>query len=269
MSAPNFPFNDSLQLLQRRQDPIFQTGRGNYATTWIYADFWQVTQGQYLPIALSWKEPEYSRDVLLFGSDVPQLATLFYRQQNTVSLPTQLATWIAQVTAAMAGIYAFAQDDNPPTKPAYTGAAPPVAPTVPPSIVCPSGQVIVSRPAAMEPSWNATDMGQGTLVIAQTEQVANVQGFPLRLPVPRCDGAEPTLETYAAKARLLVGFESQINHGLGESFPTGQDANAQLGYYPIILRRDQYTPAIRANDNVITIDFFGVDLSLLVVGLWF
>ena len=268
MSAPNFPFNDSLTLLQRRQDPIFQTGRGNYATSWTFADFWQVTQEQFSPVPLAWKGPEFSRELLLFGSDVPHLATLFYQQIGAQPYPVQLAAWIAQVTAALNAIDNFARVSGS-TKPAYTGPEPPLAPPLPPSIVCPSGQVRAVRPATMEASWNATDAGQGTLVITQTEQVANVQGFPLRLPVPRCDGGEPTLDTYQAKSRLLVGFESPINHGLGESFPTGADANVQPGYYPIILRRSDYTSAIRTNNNIIRTDFFGVDLQLQVVGLWF
>jgi len=268
MNAPNLPFDDSLKLLIRRQRPIFQTGRGNYAHSWAFADFWQAGQaGELIAVPLTWKEPTFPPiDVLLFGSDVPHLTAMFYTETHGGLSPfAEIAAWIDTTNTALQEIDNWAREPGP-AKPVYAGDSPPAPPTIAALDVCPSGIVPVFRPSTMAASWNATDAGQGALVITQTEQAANVQGFPVRLTVPVC--ADREVDTYSANARLWVGFESPINHGLQVSAPTGAGADAQPFYVPILLRRQDYTEAIRANRNVILSTFSGSNAAFVVVGLW-
>jgi hypothetical protein len=66
------------------------------------------------------------------------------------------------------------------------------------------------------------------------------------------------------QATITVGYESQVNHGLAYAKTTGQGADTQPAYTPIVLRRDQYSPAIYNAGNVIVTPA----ALFVVVGLW-
>jgi hypothetical protein len=254
--------DDSLVILKRRQTPPLQTGRGNYATTWTLAGFYELVAGDVTNVGVGFVLPPEPIEVLLFGSDVPFLQMLIYEEKASDSFRGDVAAWIAATSANLNAIDNWARTVSPdpyegPEPPVYAGTAP---------IVCVNGVEVVPR-APLTASWNATDAGQGALVTCQTEQVANVQGFPVTLQPPVCRNVSPP-QDLGAVCFLLVGFEAQINAGLGIAHATGANADEQPAYIPILLSRADYTPAMRANRNVITQTVDGTLTDFVIVGLW-
>lgn len=254
--------DDSLVLLKRRQVPPLQTGRGNYATTWTLAGFFQLVMGEVREVSVPFALPTVAIEALLFGSDVPFLQSLIYEEKASSSFPRNVAAWIVALSANLTAIDTWARSTS--ASP-YAGTAPPTYTGTAP-IVCVNGFDVQVR-APLVGSWNATDAGQGALVICQTEQVANVQGFPVVLAPPICRTVTPS-RSLAAGCYLWAGFESQINTGLGLANATGAGADVQPAYIPILLKRADYSPAMRANNNVITENVAGTITNFVIVGLW-
>lgn len=258
--------DDSLVLLKRRQVPPLQTGRGNYATTWTLAGFYITNQGVPSAVSLEFVTGNTTPiDALMFGSDVPFLQTLFSEDKEGSTFPADLNTYCIELSANLAAIYAWATSVL--TVP-YAGIAPPTFTLGAASpIVCRTGQNTLERPTGLSWPGQFVIPSQGSIVTVQTEQVENVQGFPVRISPDRClslpDGTE-----FNANCFLWVGFEAQINAGLGIADATGAGADEQPAYTPIILRRADYSPQMRANNNVITVDVAGTLTSFLIVGLW-
>lgn len=256
---PAFPFNDSLIPLNRRQVGPLQTQRGNYSTTWLYAGFWDVSVDGLSPVDL-FDDASAAKYCLLFGSDVPHLTTAVLEN----GAPPQVLPWVLAMDTALLQLNAWVTGGG--------GSALPVPALAPAAVaaaqvdaVCFTGLVSVERPSALPGDWNATDAGQGALVVCQLgSNGQNVQGFPIKIERPACAQPGP-IEVEGA---LWVGFESQINHGLQYAEPTGADATVQPGYIPIILRRTDYSDTIRNNHNLIAAPYNGGDYVFQVVGLF-
>jgi hypothetical protein len=272
---PVFPFDDSLKLLNTRQTPPRQTPRGNYEWSWLLAGF---VTANFVPAAIAWSpsivppgQPVPRPQVLLFGADVPHL-------QAFVSGYTEPDTFAKDIRA-----YA---GPNPPNATFNSFAAtlrswsalayPPgiVAPTpsaflTPAPSVCDNNTSVATR-ATLLPSWGVTsDAGQGALVSCSYTNTDGdetfVQGFPLDLPRAQCGPLVTDFAPFEVRGALWVGYSSAINHGLGNANPTpDQTVPTQPAYIPILYPRANYTAAIRANNNVITV---GTN-QFRVMGLW-
>lgn len=264
---PQFSFDDSLVPLNRRQDPVTQTQRGNYEWTWAQASLWLLNQSNvYAPTSITVRQSDLVT-ALMFGSDVPQLAFYFAEETNQGAYNAALKTFLTQVQAFTVAINAWGVSQVP--------ALTPVTVAVPPSntpILCVTRAHPATRPGSLTPPWGTIqDQGQGALVSVTYANADNettfAQGFPLLfnelvcVGAPEPGGVEPTT---SVDLTLTVGYESQINHGLAFSQPTFVGPDAQPAYTPILLRREDYSPAIYAAGNVIT---QGNEL-LVVVGLW-
>lgn len=256
---PAFPFDDSLIPLNRRQVGPLQTQRGNFATTWLYAGFWDVSIGGVSPVQL-FDDADPAKYCLLFGSDVPHLTTAVLENGTR----PEVTPWVLAVDTALLQLNAWVTAGGGSVLP-----VPPLAPVVVAAVqidaVCFTGLVSIERPSALPADWNATDAGQGALVVCQLgSNGQNVQGFPVKIDRPGC----AQVGSIKVEGALWVGFESGINHGLQYAEPTGADATVQPGYIPIILRRTDYSDTIRANNNLIAAPYNGGDYLFQVVGLF-
>ena len=70
---PQFSFDDSLVRLDRRQNPVTQTQRGNYQWTWCQASLFRIGQDGPTPVGPTFKQGN-AFSLLMFGSDVPHSA---------------------------------------------------------------------------------------------------------------------------------------------------------------------------------------------------
>ena len=270
-----YPFDDSLLPLDKRQTPPRQTQRGNYEWSWALAAF---VRADFQRATLLWKKtlapfpgpPFTSPRVLLFGADVPHLATLVAGYPEPLDYYQQLALYIGPNPSGSFNGWCAS------FRTWATGYAPiPPLAAVPENVLAPIPRVCntavkVATRDALPPSWGATDAGQGALVeCSYTNGLAQnvfVQGFPLVLPNPTCGpNPEGDFAPDEYTGALLVGYSSAINHGIGFSSPTPNlPIPLQPAYQPVIYPRDAYTPAMRAAGNVVTV--FGTTFKIM--GLW-
>jgi hypothetical protein len=263
---PQFSFDDSLIPLNRRQDPLTQTQRGNYEWTWAQARCWQNTETP--------TDPTYEEDsiqipntavftLLMFGSDVPQLAFYIAEEAGQAAYTAALLAFFEGVDAWTAAINAWGVTVTPALSPIVN------VPAVPSSlpVLCLTRADVLIRPPTLTANWGTiVDAGQGSLVSVTYNNAGGVetfaQGFPLYIADLSCVAGPNTADL--AHLTITVGYESQLNHGVGFSAATGGTANPQTAYTPIILRRQDYSPAIYAAGNVIVQG----NETLFVVGLW-
>jgi len=267
-----YPFNDSLVPLNKRQQPSRQTQRGNYEWSWAVAGFVTANLTQ---ATLLWKKaigpsPATGPRVLMFGADVPHLATLIANYPDPLTFYQQLAAYIGPNPSgsfngwcAAFRTWATGYEPTPPLAPVPSNVLVPIP------RVCANSLNVVER-QELPASWGATDAGQGALVdCAYTNGFGTptfAQGFPLALPNPTCGpnpGGDFAPDAYTGV--LLVGYSSAVNHGIGLAAPTPDlPTPLQPAYIPVIYPRDAYTPAIRAAGNVVTAG----SAKFLIMGLW-
>ena len=265
---PQFSFDDSLVPLNRRQDPVTQTTRGNYEWTWAQARIWDNTGTPTAPLyeeASPVAIPSTATfTLLMFGSDVPQLAFYIAEESGQAAYNTALIAYFNAVADWTEGINTWGGTVTPPLSPLV------VVPTVPTNapILCTTRADVLIRPPSLTANWGTiVDLGQGALVSATYTNADGdqtfAQGFPLYIQNLSCVPGPNTANL--EHLTITVGYESQLNHGLGFSAATGTGgANPQTAYTPIILARQDYSPAIYAAGNVITQG----NETLYVVGLW-
>lgn len=263
---PQFSFDDSLVLLNRRQDPLTQTTRGNYEWTWAQAPLWHTVPGpSATPIYQKFTPTVRAGDVLsflMFGADVPHLSFYFAEPANQQQYNQALTAYYTAINGVFTSLNLY-----------FAGLTPIGPVIVPPQVpqapaVCYTRQGQARRPGTLPPSWftigPVTDAGQGSLVSIAAPGGITLQGFPLLIDDLLCDPPPGEAGVAFDGITLTVGYESGLNHGFALSEDTGGDVNPQPAYTPIILRVDDYTAAIYNAGNVITQG----DQLLIVVGLF-
>jgi hypothetical protein len=266
---PQFSFDDSLVILPKRQNPLTQTQRGNYEWSWLQADCYYIDgTGNIDPISDLLFNTDANFQFLVFGADVPQFALYCATEGGQSAYNTALKLWLTEATAFLTDVKAWGTAITPAPTPAFPTADLVVpAPPSPVPNICTTRTSFLIRPSALDAAWGVTsDAGQGALVsclYANTDaEQTFVEGFPLEIVDLVC--AQPELPLLLQLEHLIVtvGFESAVNHGLGHADAT----LTTQAYTPIILRKQDYSPAIRAAGNIID---KGVAGLFFVVGLWY
>ena len=260
---PQFAFDDSLVILPKRQNQLTQTQRGNYEWSWLQADCWTYTpESGFAPIEGYTLNTAQTLEFLVFGSDVPHLAFYFATQQGQDVYNNAIKAWYIAASSFLSSVTAWGnalpEEDNfptltVPTPPAYT------------PYICTSRASVLTRPSALSPVWNVTsDAGQGALVSVNytngNGEQTFCEGFPLVIDDLWC-GAESPQNVALEQLIVTVGFESATNHGLAHA----QETPTTPRYTPVILRKQDYTPAMRAAGNIVD---QGADGLFYIVGLW-
>jgi len=263
---PQFSFDDSLVLLNRRQDPLTQTQRGNYEWTWAQARCYQNTAEGVPPFYEEETLEISASDVftlLMFGADVPQLAYYIAEEAGQGAYTDALFIYFAAVRTWIQGINAWGATVTPPLPAVEVPANPQALP-----VLCVTRASQLVRPPTLTPDWGTiVDAGQGALVSCTYANAGGVQtfaqGFPLLIDDLICTSGPVT--AFVEHLTITVGYESQLNHGIALAKSTGgEGVNAQPAYTPIILRREDYSPEISTAGNVIQQG----NETLIVVGLW-